>query len=88
MEDMNIPKLFTEHPAAVGESYWGHLLAASSFGVRMMFAGFACMVHALLPFVFVDTGSRTVAELNEHLVARHRPAKSSAPALRVDLLNL
>jgi len=85
---MNISKLFTAHPAEVGESYWGHLFAASSFGVRMMFAGFACMVHALLPFLFVDTGSRTIAALNEHLVARRRPAQSSAPALRADLLNL
>jgi hypothetical protein len=46
------------------------------------------MLHALLPFLFVDTGSRTVAELNEQLAARRHPAKSPAPALRVDLLNL
>jgi hypothetical protein len=85
---MNIPKLLTAHPAAVGESYLGHLCAALTFGVRMLGAGLACMVHAFLPFLFVDTGSRTIAELNEHLVARRRPAKSSAPALRIDLLNL
>ncbi len=85
---MSISKLFTAHQAAVGESYFGHLLAAACFGLRMMFAGIACMVHALLPFVFVDTGSRAVAELNAHLVARRRPAPSPAPARRADLLNL
>jgi hypothetical protein len=87
MAGMSISKLFTEHPAAVGESYFGHLLAASSFGVRMMFAGFACMVHAVLPFVFVDTGSRAVAELHEHLAARRNPAQAPPRQLRADLLN-
>lgn len=85
---MSIFKPFTAHPAAVGESYLGHLLAASSFGARMMLAGVACMLHALLPFLFVDTGSRTVAALNEQLAARRHPAKTPASALRVDLLNL
>jgi hypothetical protein len=83
---MGISKLFTEHPAAVGESYFGHLLAASSFGSRMVVAGIACMVHALLPFLFVDTGSRAVAELHEHLTARRNPAKAPSRHLRVDLL--
>jgi hypothetical protein len=83
---MSIFRWFTDHPAAVGESYGEHLVTATSFGARMMLAGIACMLHGLLPFLFVRTGSRAVSELNEQLVAR-RSAGSPAGALRVDLLN-
>ena len=37
--------LFTAHPAAVGESYAEHLAAATGFGGRMIFGGFACLLH-------------------------------------------
>jgi hypothetical protein len=52
----------------------------------MVLAGIACMLHGLLPFLFVRTGSRAVSELNAQLVAR-RSAGSSSTALRIDLLN-
>jgi hypothetical protein len=83
---MNIFRCFTAHPATVGESYGEHLMRASSFGVRMMLAGVACMLHGFLPFLFVRTASHAVSELNEQLRAR-RAAGSPAGALRVDLLN-
>jgi hypothetical protein len=67
---MPLLRLFTAHPAAVGESYVRHLCQAAIFGARLVVAGCACMVHAILPFLFVHTGSRTVAELNERLVPR------------------
>jgi len=83
---MDIFRWFTTHPASVGESYGEHLVTASSFGGRMVLAGIACMLHGLLPFLFVRTGSRAISELNAQLSAR-RPAGSASPALRVDLLN-
>ena len=79
---MSISKLFTEHPAAVGESYFGHLLAASSFGFRMMFAGLACLAHAVLPFIFVDTGSRAVAASRAPDGPAHSRQGARAPAAR------
>ena len=82
---MEIFKLFTAHPQTVGESYGEHLLRASSFGVRMMLAGVACMLHGILPFLFVRTGSRAISELNEQMVI-NRSAASSPRALRVELL--
>ena len=82
---MQIFKLFTAHPQTVGESYGEHLLRASSFGLRMMLAGVACLLHGLLPFLFVRTGSRAISELNEQMVIK-RSATSSPRALRVDLL--
>jgi hypothetical protein len=65
-------RAFTEHPASVGESYFEHLARASCFGTRMVFAGLACLVHGLLPFLFVKTGSRTIRELNERMVVNRR----------------
>jgi hypothetical protein len=83
---MNISRWFTAHPATVGESYGEHLVTATSFGSRMVLAGIACMLHGLLPFLFVRTGSRAVSELNAQLVAR-RSTGSTSTALRIDLLN-
>jgi hypothetical protein len=83
---MSISRWFTAHPATVGESYGEHLATATSFGGRMVLAGIACMLHGLLPFLFVRTGSRAVGELNAQLVAR-RSAGSASSALRIDLLN-
>ena len=66
---MSIQRLFTEHPESVGESYGEHLVRASVFGGRMVVAGIACMLHALLPFVFVRTGSVAVEELHAQVLA-------------------
>ncbi|HTD13003.1 MAG TPA: DUF6356 family protein [Steroidobacteraceae bacterium] len=74
---MNLARAFTEHPASVGESYSRHCVCAFGFGVRMVGAGIACMIHALLPFLFVRTGSRTITELHERMIA-DRPAVPQA----------
>jgi len=68
-------RAFTEHPASVGEGYFEHLARASCFGTRMMCAGFACLVHGLLPFLFVKTGSRAISELNERMVINRRVSR-------------
>ena len=69
---MNLIRAFTEHPASVGESYAEHLYRAVYFGTRMVFAGIACLVHGVLPFLFVRTGSRAIAELNDRMVVNRR----------------
>lgn len=77
---MSARNLFTEHPAAVGETYWQHLGAASGFSWRLMTASLACLLHALLPFLFVQTGSRAITELHERMVVkRRRQAERAAP---------
>jgi hypothetical protein len=40
----------------------------------MVFAGLACLVHGVLPFMFVRTGSRAITELNERMVSTRRAA--------------
>jgi hypothetical protein len=69
-------RAFTEHPASVGESYGEHLGRATCFGLRMVFAGIACLVHGVLPFLFERTGSRAIADLNERMVVNRRRALS------------
>ena len=69
---MNLIRAFTEHPASVGESYGEHLARACYFGLRMVFAGIACLVHGVLPFLFVRTGSRAIIELNDRMVVNRR----------------
>ena len=56
-------KLFTQHPASVGETYFEHLLMAGGFALSMFAAACVCLVHAILPFMFEKTGSRMVADL-------------------------
>ena len=73
--------LFTVHPRSVGESYGEHLRAAAGFGFAMIGAGLACLLHGLLPFLFVRTGSETVRRLHRRMVeARGRTALPSGRA--------
>ncbi|HEY4447365.1 MAG TPA: DUF6356 family protein [Steroidobacteraceae bacterium] len=76
---MNLIRAFTGHPASVGESYFEHLFRALYFGVRMVFAGLACLVHGVLPFLFVRTGSRAIAELNDRMVINRRVRMHDLP---------
>ena len=67
--------LFTAHPRSVGETYGEHLRAAAGFGFALIGAGLACLLHALLPFLYVRTGSETVQRLHQRMVeARGRRA--------------
>jgi hypothetical protein len=75
---------FSEHPAAVGETYVEHMGVATSFGLSMIAGGLACLVHGILPFAFTSTGSRTIIRLHDRMVAnrtrtaRHRTESGSA----------
>jgi Family of unknown function (DUF6356) len=76
---MNLIRAFTEHPASVGESYTEHLGRAVCFGTRMIFAGIACLVHGVFPFLFVRTGSRAISELNDRMIVHRRSALPLPP---------
>lgn len=68
---------FTAHPSAAGETYLAHLRTAAGFGLEMVTAGLACLVHALLPFLFVRTGSDCILRLHERMHARRRRVDSN-----------
>jgi len=74
---MGLRRLFTEHPDSVGESYLQHAGVATSFGLRMMFGGVACLLHAIFPFAFRRTGSDCITELHERMVL-HRATSARA----------
>ena len=61
---------FQRHPATVGESYFEHMAFAARFGVLMLAAGGAALVHALLPFAFETTASRIVRGMCAEMDAR------------------
>jgi len=61
--------LFNDHPAAVGETYFEHLRQATSFGIRMILGGVACILHGLLPFLFVKTGSQQIQTLHGRMIS-------------------
>ncbi len=65
-----IAKLFIDHPRTIGETYRQHAGTALSFGWRMVVGGLACMVHAVIPGLFVKTASRTVVQLNAEMRGR------------------
>lgn len=65
-------RLFTEHPASVGESYCGHLLQAMSFALLLLAGALACAAHALLPFLFQRTGSGIIRRLHDRMVLHRR----------------
>ncbi|VVE14076.1 capsule biosynthesis protein [Pandoraea eparura] len=70
-------KIFTQHPASVGENYLQHMGSALSFALPLLGACLACLAHAFLPFLFEKTGSRIIVRLHERMVThRDRRAKS------------
>jgi hypothetical protein len=75
---MSLKRLFTEHPAAVGESYFDHMRVALSFAVPLGLAACAALVHAFLPFLFVTTASTTVRRLYARMTNR-RPVSVQGP---------
>ena len=63
-------KLFTDHPTSLSESYSEHLVCAFSFATRMIIAGFACLIHSIFPFLFVNKGSSTIESLHVEMSDR------------------
>jgi hypothetical protein len=63
-------ELFLKHPRAVGEGYFEHQQRAFGFAAALLGAGLACLVHGLLPNLFVTRASDTVQQLNDTLARR------------------
>ncbi|HWH23093.1 MAG TPA: DUF6356 family protein [Allosphingosinicella sp.] len=61
---------FTHHPREVGESYTQHLVTAAGFAATMLIGGLGVMIHAILPFLFENTGSRTMDKLHRRMRRR------------------
>ena len=77
MPPSRLSTLFQEHLASVGETYWEHLIQATSFGLRMILGGLACTLHGLFPFLFVKTGSQQIQALHGRMITNR--AKQPQP---------
>ena len=67
-------RVFLHHPHSLGESYWEHQRQALEFGSLMVMAGVACLIHALVPALFVKTGSTMISNLHDRLIRTRRIA--------------
>ena len=74
---------FTHHPATVGETYGQHFVSAMGFSLSLLRAAFYCAVHAVLPWVFVKTGSRCITDLHDRMVANRSRLEAGRPSPEV-----
>lgn len=65
-----IRKMFTEHPASVGESYFEHMRFAAGFSALLFAAAGAALVHAFAPALFEKTASGIVKRLYARISGR------------------
>lgn len=63
-------RIFVEHPQSVDETYGEHMLFAGRFAVRLLAAGGAALVHAVIPCLFEKTASRMISEMHDRLTTR------------------
>lgn len=61
---------FTRHPHSINETYFEHAYFASAFGLSMVVAGLACVIHAIFPFVFKKTASDMLIKQMQYFIER------------------
>ncbi len=62
-----IKRLFIDHPASVGQTYWQHMGFAVRVAALLVAAGCAALVHGFLPFLFKRTASNRIVALYDTL---------------------
>ncbi|WP_285018931.1 DUF6356 family protein [Novosphingobium sp. fls2-241-R2A-195] len=74
-------KLFVDHPGSVHETYGEHWYVANRFGVLMLKAGLAAIVHGFIPGLLTRTGSDIVKKLHDEMTNRgsHDQLKGHTP---------
>ena len=65
-------RLITDHPASVNETYGQHFAAAAGFGIKMIWGGIVCLVHAIIPGVFCTKASQMIEDLHERMITNRR----------------
>jgi hypothetical protein len=75
-----LDRVFLAHPRTVDESYLEHCCFAARIGSRLLLAGMAAMVHAIVPCLCETTASRIVLAMNSDIVARRAKANQSQAA--------
>jgi hypothetical protein len=65
-----INKMFVEHPRSLGMTWVSHGVGAVAIAGKLIGAGLACLVHAVVPGVFTETAGRTVTGMYDHMNKR------------------
>lgn len=69
-----VANLFTEHPRSLDMSWAAHGFGAAKIGVKLIGAGAACLVHAIVPGWFTQTAGRTVTDIYDQMTQRRAGA--------------
>jgi hypothetical protein len=67
-------RLFLEHPRSLGMSWADHGIGAVAIGAKLVGAGLACLVHAVVPGFFTQTAGKTVTRMYDHMTRRRSGA--------------
>ena len=68
--------IFTKHPNDIGESYLQHLINGISFFFNLVTIAVKVFIHSIFPFLFENSASNKIAELNR--VLQDRKVQSSS----------
>ncbi len=66
-----INRLFVQHPQTVDETYLQHMRFAGWFAAKLLAAGLAALVHAIIPAAFEKTAGNIIRELHHRMENRH-----------------
>ncbi len=63
-------RIFVDHPQSVDETYFEHMRFAGWFASRLLLAGGAALVHAIIPCLFEKTASGMIREMHTRISTR------------------
>ncbi len=63
-------RIFVNHPQSVDETYFEHMRFAGWFATRLLMAGAAAVIHAIIPCLFEKTAGRMIGEMHARLSNR------------------
>ena len=65
-----VERMFLEHPRSLGMNWASHGAGAVAIGARLVCAGCACIVHAVVPGLFTQTAGKTISGMYDHMMQR------------------
>jgi hypothetical protein len=61
---------YNRHLIEIGENYFAHFSFAAKSSIKLMIASFILIIHAILPFIFIKTGSNYVKKIHNQMQDR------------------